>query len=289
MKLKVVILKRNQLIAIIAAILALIIGLILLISFKSKETMKNVNETQVVYGDLTGDKSLDKIYISVDKNNNYKVNIETNKGDGYTLKPDPLFETFGSKDSSTPLFIECKDLNKDASQEIIIQGKNHLGNITAIYTYSQSDNTFKNLITTNDNIFGYVTLNNTPYIYLGNIDSKKGVSYYTFNRESEKSPSGINIGLNVLNNIATIIERENIETTSYNNKLISKIAKGTLIDAFLLDVNYKNKKPSEYTYRIRVNPFNNHKLVESYEVKLVSTNSNKSNNFKIKSIKSIKQ
>ncbi|MEF9934545.1 MAG: hypothetical protein RR539_06165 [Clostridium sp.] len=287
MKLKVVILKRKQLFTIIGVILALILGLILLISFKSKETMKNVNETQIVYGDVDGDKILDTIYISLDSDKNYTVNIKTNKGDGYTLKPDPLFESFGNKDLHTPLFVECKDLNKDASQEIIIQGENSKGTITAIYTYSHKNNEFNNLLTTNDNIFGYVTLNNTPYIYLGNIDSKEGVSYYTFNSQNEKSPSGLNIGLNVLNNISTTISNDNIETSSNNYKILSNISKGTILDAFLLDVKYKKRIPYEYTYRIRINPYNNKSSIAIYEIKLVSSNLTSRESFKIKSIKTL--
>lgn len=140
MKLKVYILKKRQLVvAISCVIFILLLSLILIFTFKSKETIKNVNPVQTVHADIDGDKKIDTIYISTNSNNSYSVGVKTKKGDGFSLKPDPLLKTLGYNNKSWPMYIDCKDINGDKSQEIIIQSSDEKGPLLHVYSYIKED------------------------------------------------------------------------------------------------------------------------------------------------------
>ncbi|KMT23150.1 hypothetical protein [Clostridium cylindrosporum] len=291
MKLKVYILKKKHIILTLSIAFILILSLILLISFKSKETIKNVNPVQTVHADVDGDKKLDTLYISTNKDNNYTVNVQTKKGDGFNLEPDPLLKTLGYNDKSWPMSIECKDINNDNAQEIIIQSSDKSESIIHVYTYSKQNKEFIRLISGKYNVFASAIHNGTPIIMLGKkLKTDIDFSYYTLNNDtlSTYNLDYISLGKNTLNSLASFISEDNIEVISSDSNLLTNLEKGELLDALLLNVKYKNNIPSECTYQIRTMPYGENSKINLYEVKMNSV-SYKDNNiqYKIKNIKSL--
>lgn len=254
MKLKVYIFKKKQIMTAMVIALCLLLSLIIIFAFRSKETIKNVNPVQTVYADIDGDKKLDTLYISTDANNKYNVDIKTKKGDGFTLKPDPLFQTLGHNSQDWPMYIDCKDLNNDLSQEIIIQSSDNEGPIIHIYTYNKDTNEISPIIAGRYDVFGSTTYNNNPILILGKKEANNiNFSYYSFNTKIEKiSPSKyINFGKDTLNQFTSFISEDNIETISIDSKLTSSLNKGDFLDASLVNVKYKNDIPYTCTYQVR--------------------------------------
>lgn len=290
MKLKVYILKKKQVIVAVSILFLLLISLIILISFKSKETIKNVNPVQTVHADVDGDKKIDTLYISTKDDNSYTVNVQTKKGDGFTLEPDPSFKTLGDNSEKWPMYIDCKDINGDSSQEIIIQGSMDGKPILHVYSYEKETNKMIKIASGNYSVFGSTLYNEEKVMMLGkNAGSKITFSYQAIKTtDSLTTPEDINLGNETLTSLASFISEESVDVVNTNASVLSPIKKGEFLDGMLIDVKYKNNIPYECTYQIRVNPYEDSSKTAFYEVKMKSLSyKNNSIQFNINNIKSI--
>lgn len=289
MKLKVYILKKKQVIIAIVTLFLLLISLIILISFKSKETIKNVNPVQTVHADVDGDKKIDTLYISTKNDGSYHVDVRTKKGEGFTLEPDPLLKTLGYNNKSWPMYIDCKDINGDSSQEIIIQGSLNNEPILHVFTYNKESKKIEKVLSGNYNVFGSATLNGSPVFMLGKYSNSKINFSYKSLKNTDLDINYINLGNETLSSLASYITEESIEVINTNSSLLSSIKKGNFLDAILVDVKYQNSIPYECTYQVRVCSYNEINKTDLYEVKMKAFSyKDNSIQYNINSLKQIK-
>ncbi len=268
MKLKVYILKKSQIITALIISFILLLSIILLITFKSKETIKNVTPVKTVYCDVDGDKKLDTLYIQSNLKNDYNITLKTKKGDGFTLEPDPLLKTFGENIKSWPLYIECKDINNDNKQEIIIQGSKDNKPILHIYSYNAKENKLNTITSGEYNVFASTIHNNIPIIMLGKSGEEIETFYYTYNETLEKSNENLNLASQTLNSLSTFINEDEIEVINTTPSILSNIEKGNFLDAVLIDVKYKDNIPFEILYQVRTLSYGDDTSPNLYEVKM---------------------
>lgn len=288
MKFNVYVLKKRQIIIFfIGFLLILLIAVILLFNFKSKETLKEVSPIQTVYGDIDGDKQIDSIYIATNKNNTYSVNIETKNGDGFSLKPDPSLKTLGYNNNDWPMYIDCKDVNNDGSQEIIIQSSDDKGPLLHVFSYKKSENTMETLVSGRYDVFASSKIDDKPVIMLGHINSNENFTYYTFdnNQKLVSYNDNINLGNESLTSLANFIGEDNVEASNLDTSILSSVIKGKLLDASLVDVKYKNGIPYECIYQIREAPYDK-SPTKLYEITMNSTSNGESTQYDIRDIKS---
>lgn len=273
MKLKVYVLKKKQIIIFFISILFILFLLfILLFTFKSKETIKETSPVQTVYGDINGDKEIDTLYISTNNDNSYNVNVKTKNGDGFALKPDPSLKVLGYNNNSWPMYIDCKDIDNDGSQEIIIQSSDDKGPLLHVFSYVKDNNSIKTLISGRYDVFASSELDNKPVVMLGNLNTENKFTYYTFNNNNELITYENNIGLGkeALFSLSTFINEDKLEASNLDTSILSSITKGKFLDASLIDVKYKNSTPYECIYQVRTKPYYEDSSTQLYEVTMNS-------------------
>ena len=268
MKLKVYILKKSQIITALIISFILLLSIILLIAFKSKETIKNVTPVKTVYCDVDGDKKLDTLYIQSNSKGDYNITLKTKKGDGFILEPDPLLKTFGENIKNWPIYIECKDINNDDKQEIIIQGSKDNKPVLHIYSYNDIENKIFKVASGEYNIFASTIHNKKPVIMLGKSGEKIETFYYTYNGDLEKFNNNIDFASQTLISLCTFINEDEIEVINTTPSTLSNIEKGNFLDAILIDIKYKDDIPFEILYQVRSLAYGDSTTPSLYEVKM---------------------
>lgn len=260
MKLKVYIIKKQQLIwaAIILAIL--IISAIVIISLRSKQTISILNSANTIQADIDGNGKMDDsvIFKADEITGEYSVEVITSDGNGYTLEADPVIKTLGYYASWWPVNVFVDDINKDGSSEIVLQSSDKNGPILHIFRYNPEK--IERLASGRYSFFGTLKppAEKNNIIVLGSKKSN-GLSLTYLQTKGGKllpyiAPASLTLGKDTFASILTFMEKEDVEAASINmeSKLASKLPKGDFLDCSLTDIKYtKYNIPSECTYILR--------------------------------------
>lgn len=278
MKLRIYILKKQQLIWAAVILAAIIISLVLVITLKTKNTVNTINSKNTIRKyDINNDGKRDSIEINIDeKTQKYMIDVISSDGNGYTLEPDPSIKSLGCYSSSWPLNVTVKDINDDNSVEIVLQSSDKIGPILHVFKYSNGK--MERIASGRYSIFGTLkdpSFNGTMAV----LGYKKGdrIQFRFLGTSDGRyipvvSQPSMTLGSNILSSVITYIEKKDVEAISLNiqDKYANNILKGTFLDARLTDTKYtKYSIPTDCTYVLRTNsPDSNKNEVISYKVKL---------------------
>ncbi|TDT61145.1 hypothetical protein [Fonticella tunisiensis] len=292
MKLRIYIIKKQQLIwtAIILAIV--IIAAILLISLKTKDTMNVINKTKSQKVDINNDGKMDTIITKIDeKTKEYSVDIIMKDGRSYSLVPDDKeIPTFGFYSDEWPMIVEARDINSDNKPEIILQSSDSNGPLLHVYKYENDK--ISRIFSGRYSIFGNIKnpVDNSDIIILGSKE-KDSIKYTYYNsRFNLITPaSSLTLGREALASFIDFVEAKDQTAFKSNvdDKYLSKVLKGTFLDSKLREVKYtKYTIPSQCTYFVRTNISNgNEKDIGMYLVTMNLTKfDNKSPEYTITNI-----
>lgn len=281
MKLKIYIIRKKQLIWAAIILAVIIIAAILLISLRTRQTISAISPTKnTIYADINNDGKNDSIVVNADvKTGKYTVDVISSDGNGYSLEPDSTIKSLGYYTSWWPIKVTVLDINNDKNSEIILQSADGSGPI--LHIFRCSDGRTERLASGRYSIFG--TIKNiedkSSIIVLG---AKKGsnVQMTFLSTKSGKltphvAPTAFTLGKDTLSSLITFIEKKDVEASNINieNKLTTKISKGSFLDARLLEARYtKYNIPSECIYVLRTNKSENgDKETVTYKVRLSLT------------------
>ncbi|EYE88161.1 hypothetical protein Q428_09335 [Fervidicella metallireducens AeB] len=298
MKLKVYIVKKQQLIWAAIVLLIIIVSAILIISIKAQQTISNVTPAKTYHVDLDNDGKSDSIILNTDSDTGkYSVTIMSPDGIAHSLEADPAIKTLGYFSKDWPIKITLEDINNDGTSEVILQSSDQQGPILHIFKYANGETeriasgrysfygTFKSPVD-KSNILMLGSKNNSEikYTYL----STKFGKLYPY-----MAPSSLNLGKTVISNIVSYIEKMDVETSSMDaeNKHVSKLSKGSFLDCLLTSAKYYGHEiPSECSYIMRTKSIsNNNENLVTYKITLkLSKYDTKKPEYKITSINIIK-
>lgn len=170
---KVIIIKKKFLLATLVCLLILASILFFLIKPKNiQETFLPLDPNKVSVIDLTGDGSDDSLKVISEKDS-YDIEIQS-KGRTFLLSSTCNDSLLLSTEKSWPIKIYIKELSRNTTPEIIVQGIKNKQPTSYIFTWK--DGEFQKLFESNKNILGILDYNSgrTPQIF--SIDSSKGLS-----------------------------------------------------------------------------------------------------------------
>lgn len=298
MKLKIYVIKKQQLIWAVIILAILILCTILLINNRTKQTMNFLTAKNTYKADITNDGKVDTVVVNADnKTGQYTVNIVSSNGKGYILEPDSTIKSFGVNKKWWPLQISFKDVNDDGNLEVILQGSDKNGSILHVFQY-QSGKMVKTA-SGRYSICGTIKNpddNSTLFVLGSNRNSKINYTYLStvngcftpyFAKQS------LNLGKDTLSSLVSFIETKDVAACNMNqnSKFISKISKGNFLDAKLLSSKYtKYDIPDECTYLIRTSVQDGTlKHLSQYKIKLtLATYENTTPVYKIKDVDLLK-
>lgn len=281
MKLKVLVLKKQQLIWILSVVAALIIIALIIIGIKSKDTLgSNIIGLQNTYtADIDNDSRDDTIVINTDEETSqYSINVTLGNGKTYSLEPDPSIGTLGYMKDWWRMNVAVKDVDGVKGDEIIVQSSDDNGPILNVFRFNKGNierltsgrysmiGTLKN---PNDNsniiVLGNNKGLNMDYTYL-TTENGKLRPYFT------KIP--LNIGKESLDTVINCIEKNEVAASSMNvqSKYTSRIEKGKYLDCSLYSAKYTSHEyPTECIYIVRgaVNEGDNTNKPIVYKVKML--------------------
>lgn len=278
MKLKVYIIKKQQLIwaAIILAIL--IISAVVIISLRSKQTISILNSKNTIQADIDGNgKTDDSVVFKVDEiTGEYSVEVITSDGSGYALEADPVIKTLGYYTSYWPVSVVVNDINRDGHSEIVLQSSDKSGSILHIFRYTPEK--IERLASGRYSIFGTIKppTEKNDIIVLGS-RKNNGISLTYLQTKGGKllpyvAPTSLVLGKDTFASMLNYIEKDDVEAASINmeNKLVSKLPRGEFLDCSLTDIKYsKYNIPSECTYILRAKTvLEDSEIAEHYKVRL---------------------
>lgn len=281
MKLKVYIIKKQQLIwaAIILAIL--IISAIVIISLRSKQTISILNSTNTIQADIDGNGKMDDsvIFKADEITGEYSVEVITSDGSGYTLEADPVIKTLGNYKSWWPVNVFVDDINKDGCSEIVLQSSDNNGPILHIFRYNPEK--IERLASGRYSFFGTLKppAEKNNIIILGSKKSS-GISLTYLQTKGGKllpyvASTSLKLGKDTFASMLNYMERDDVEAANINmdNKLVSKLPKGEFLDCSITDIKYtKYNIPSECTYILRAGiGLDENKTAEFYKIKMTLT------------------
>lgn len=274
MKLRIFIIKKQQLIwaAIILAIV--VIAAVLLISLKAEQTINLIDQTKSTKALIDGDDKMDTIVSKIDeKTNEYSLEVISGDGNGYSLLPDDkLIKTFGFYDPSWPMKLDARDIDSDGRSEIIVQSSDEKGPI--LYVFKYKDDKVSRIFSGRYSVFGNIKNpeDKKSIIILG-LRNKDSIKYTFMNSKfiPIATPSSLNLGREAFSSLITFIEAKDTEAFNVNieSKYTSKLLKGTFLDSDITEAVYTNYTiPSECTYFIRTSAVssNNEPSHEMYYV-----------------------
>ncbi|MCX7903507.1 MAG: hypothetical protein N2486_03245 [Caloramator sp.] len=258
MKLKIYVVKKQQLIWGAIIIAAIIIAAIIMILMKTKQTINTFNQPNTYYTDLNNDGKTDCIFVETnEKTGEYHVSIKWDEKKTSNLEPDPTIKTLGFFNKNWPMNISFNDIDKDSKQELILQSSDNKGPI--LHVFKIYDDKVIKLISGRYSIFGLVkTKDLEPVIVIGN-KTKRGISYnyLTFNSKGPVPyvmPTSMNLGKHSLETLIGYIESQEVEAANLNinKKHLDVISKGKFLDGNIYEVKYdKYDVPTECTYILR--------------------------------------
>ncbi len=191
MKFNVIVITKKNLIKIIICLVSALALLALILGYlkTSKDTFSLVNSKETSFKeDFNGDGSNDVLYI---KTNDDKYFMELSTGNltiPLTSKDEKT--SLGKYDSLWPMKITFLDADRNRIPEIYLQSSEN--NIAIQHIFLYDDDTFKDLLCTNNNVLGFLDYNNgkTPKIISGSYS--KGtldLGYYVLKNKTLKNYS----------------------------------------------------------------------------------------------------
>lgn len=267
MKLKIYVLKKQQLIwsAIVLAII--IVSVILFITIRTTQTFNFFNLPNSYKADINNDGIIDTVMVKVDEiTKAYTINVVCSDGSGYTLEPDPVIKNFGYNTSTSPINITFNDMYGDGKQEIFVQAADKTGPILSVFRYTS--NNIERIASGRYFMYGVV---NNPVdesnllVLCSEKNNKVRFNYLKSdgNNISAYTPNAsLNLGRETLASLVNFIEKQDVEaiSMSIDEKMQANLENSNLVDGILKDIKYTNYDiPSECTYLLRTASVNDNK------------------------------
>jgi hypothetical protein len=257
MKLKVFIIKKQQLIWAAIILAVVVIAAILLIVLKSEQTLNFVNQTRTTKADIDNDGRMDSIVTKIDeKTKEYSIEVISGNGKGYSLVPDDKnIKTFGFYDPSWPMRVDARDIDSDGRSEIILQSSDDEGPILYVFDYNNSK--LSKAFSGRYSVFGNLKnpVDKSDIIILGTkSDDTMRYTYLNSRFKGITPPTSLTLGKDALSSLIGFIEAKEMPAFNVNieSKHISKILKGSFLDSDIKEAKYtKYSIPSECTYLVR--------------------------------------
>lgn len=205
--------KKNTIIAFIIIFFLIGISIITIINTYSQNTetlSNNLLDNNQEY-DFDCDGENDQLTI-ISTNSTYAIKIKNSTGE-ILLKSNEFDYSLLDITSSCSINISYIDLNRNKIPELIISGFKN--NKPTFYIFQWIDNTFKEILFSQNNILGILDYNNsrTPKIFTTNSNTgDKGTNSYILNSNSLKNITFSNQTIPSLGNIQTLI---NLIETDY--------------------------------------------------------------------------
>ncbi|MBP3915885.1 hypothetical protein [Clostridium sp.] len=198
--------KKNTFIAFIIIIFIICISITTIINTYSKntETLSNKSLENNKEYDFDSDGENDQLTI-ISTNSTYSIKIKNSIGE-ILLKSNEFDYSLIDITSSCNINISYIDLNRNKIPELIISGFKN--NKPTFYIFQWKDNTFQEVLFSQNNILGILDYNNsrTPKIYITNSTTgDKGTNGYILNANSIKDITFSNPTIPSLGNIQTLI------------------------------------------------------------------------------------
>lgn len=279
MKLKIYVVKKNQIIWAAIIIAIIIISIILLANLNKSQTMKTIDSAKTFNSaDVDNDGKSDSIEIKTDEENQkYSVSVYSSSGKIYNLQPDVSINSLGTQSDWWPINLIVKDIDKDNTKEIIIQSSDSNGPILHIFKYI--NNNMERIASGRYSFIGNVSLppDDQNIVVLGLKNKDKLNLTYLMPKGNRlvpytDAPSSLTLGKDALLNVISYIEKPDTEAFSINmdSKFASVLPKGIFLDGSLEDTKFSSYSiPSECTYIIRTASLDSDcKSSEIYKVKL---------------------
>lgn len=196
--------KKNTLITLIIIFFLIIIITIINIYWQNTETLSNNLLENIPEYDFDCDGENDEVTI-ISTNSTYSIKIKNSTGE-ILLKSNEFDYSLLDITSSCSINISYIDLNRNKIPELIISGFKN--NKPTFYIFQWLDNTFKEILFSQNNILGILDYNNsrTPKIFTTNSSTgDKGTNSYILNPNSLKDISFSKQSIPSLGNIQTLI------------------------------------------------------------------------------------
>ena len=198
--------KKNTFIAFIIIIFIICVSITTIINTYSKntETLSNKSLENNKEYDFDSDGENDQLTI-ISTNSTYSIKIKNSIGE-ILLKSNEFDYSLLDITSSCNINISYIDLNRNKIPELIISGFKN--NKPTFYIFQWKDNTFEEVLFSQNNILGILDYNNsrTPKIYITNSTTgDKGTNGYILNANSIKDITFSNPTIPSLGNIQTLI------------------------------------------------------------------------------------
>ncbi|SEG12174.1 hypothetical protein SAMN05660865_01797 [Caloramator fervidus] len=256
MKLKIYVVKKQQIIWGLIILAAIILAAIVLIFMKTKQTINTFNQPNTYYTDLNNNGKTDCILVTTnEKTGEYNVSVRLDEKKTLGLEPDTTIKTLGFFNKNWPMNINFVDIDKDKNLEIILQASDSKGPI--LHVYKLKDQQIAKLLSGRYSIFGLInTKDFEPVLVIGN-KTKDDIrfNYLTFNSTGPIPyimPTSMNLGKNSINSLLGYIETQEVEAANINQKHLDIISKGKFLDGTISEIRYdKYDVPTQCTYLIR--------------------------------------
>ena len=198
--------KKNTFIAFIIIIFIICVSITTIINTYSKntETLSNKSLENNKEYDFDSDGENDQLTI-ISTNSTYSIKIKNSIGE-ILLKSNEFDYSLLDITSSCNINISYIDLDRNKVPELIISGFKN--NKPTFYIFQWKDNTFEEVLFSQNNILGILDYNNsrTPKIYITNSTTgDKGTNGYILNANSIKDITFSNPTIPSLGNIQTLI------------------------------------------------------------------------------------
>lgn len=198
--------KKNTFIAFIIIIFIICVSITTIINTYSKntETLSNKSLENNKEYDFDSDGENDQLTI-ISTNSTYSIKIKNSIGE-ILLKSNEFDYSLLDITSSCNINISYIDLDRNKVPELIISGFKN--NKPTFYIFQWKDNTFQEVLFSQNNILGILDYNNsrTPKIYITNSTTgDKGTNGYILNANSIKDITFSNPTIPSLGNIQTLI------------------------------------------------------------------------------------
>jgi hypothetical protein len=182
MKLRVLFLKKTQIIYLSTFLIACALISLFLLKQKPHSVFNIIDENQTIKADFTGDGSEDILYIKTEKDK-YYIQINS-KNQSYYLTPDKKINTVGYFSKYWPMKVTLLDITNDKIPEIIVQASQNNNPVQHIFGWTGKD--FKAMYSTTNNLIGFMDSQNNKVtkVITGNISAKQ--LNYSYNMLIEK-------------------------------------------------------------------------------------------------------
>ncbi len=279
MKLKVLVLKKQQLIWAVVIVAVIIASILLFINLRKNDSSRTTSSQNRYSADLNNDGKDDSIVLYTDEETGkYTVNVVLSNGKGFTLEPDPTIKSLGYNKEWWSMSVSIKDVNKDNVDEVILQSGDDLGPILHIFKYDSATDTMKRITSGRYSMFGTLKepSKDHPVIVLGyKVGEEIKLTYLDASGGKlapYSSSSSLTLGKDAIASVLTLVENEDVEASTINidSKYASKLVKGEYLDCSLYEAKYtKYEVPSECTYIMRTAvTYNELKECMTYKIKM---------------------